>query len=322
MTAAPAPRWWKAPTAWLRRPHGPEDGWVTLDRRHIYIIPAAHGVRLAVLVAVMLLASLNYDLSMGFLLTFLLVGVGLAAMWQTYRNLIDLRVTARGGDAVFAGEPARFELTFDNPFPVDRIGLELDTAGSRQHEVDLGPQSRQAVPLRLPTKQRGWIMLPRLRIISRYPLGLFRAWSYADLPARVLAYPAPETNAPPLPEGDVPDIGDEQYGRQEEAMDALRDYRPGDPLRRIAWRHSARTDTLLTRTGESGAIQRVVLDWQQLTTLPEREDRLSRLTAWVLLADAAGCDYALRLPGRELPLGRGAVHRTACLEALALWEAV
>ena len=98
MTADPAPRWWKAPTAWLRRPHGPVDGWVTLDRRHIYIIPAAHGWRLAVLVVVMLLASLNYDLSMGFMLTFLLVGVGLAAMWQTYRNLIVYRFTT---------EPAR-----------------------------------------------------------------------------------------------------------------------------------------------------------------------------------------------------------------------
>ena len=44
---------------------------------------------------------------------------------------------------------------------------------------------------------------------------------------------------------------------------------------------------------------------------------VSRLTAWVLLADAQGLDYGLRLPGVEIKPGSGAAQRLRCLEALA-----
>ncbi|MDD2546765.1 MAG: DUF58 domain-containing protein, partial [Burkholderiaceae bacterium] len=54
------------------------------------------------------------------------------------------------------------------------------------------------------------------------------------------------------------------------------------------------------------------------TGLSGKEAQLSRLTAWVLQADAAGGPYGLRLPGREMPPGTGPTHRRACLEALAL----
>jgi uncharacterized protein (DUF58 family) len=40
----------------------------------------------------------------------------------------------------------------------------------------------------------------------------------------------------------------------------------------------------------------------------------------VLAAHRAGADFALRLPGVELPPAQGDAHRRACLEALALWN--
>ncbi|MFG3756748.1 DUF58 domain-containing protein, partial [Klebsiella pneumoniae] len=67
-------------------------------------------------------------------------------------------------------------------------------------------------------------------------------------------YPAPEPSAPPLPASFAPDPGDEDDTRAarthvEEAADQLRTYRPGDALRSIAWKHSARLDTWMSRTG-------------------------------------------------------------------------
>ena len=49
-----------------------------------------------------------------------------------------------------------------------------------------------------------------------------------------------------------------------------------------------------------------------------RELKLSRLTRWVLDADAAGVRYALELPGSRIELDNGPAHRQRCLEALAL----
>jgi hypothetical protein len=49
---------------------------------------------------------------------------------------------------------------------------------------------------------------------------------------------------------------------------------------------------------------------------------LSQLARWCLDADAAGRSLSLRLPGSDIPLGRGPKHLAGCLEALALFDEV
>jgi len=64
--------------------------------------------------------------------------------------------------------------------------------------------------------------------------------------------------------------------------------------------------------------------WLMLSDLPTAlglEARLSRLAGWVLAAEHSGAHYGLRLPGTELAPARGDAHRSACLEALALYQA-
>ena len=50
----------------------------------------------------------------------------------------------------------------------------------------------------------------------------------------------------------------------------------------------------------------------------DAEHKLSRLCAWVLMADKQQLDYGLRLPLREIKPGSGEAHKRQCLEALAL----
>ena len=60
------------------------------------------------------------------------------------------------------------------------------------------------------------------------------------------------------------------------------------------------------------------LDWNAVRALPY-EARISRLAAWVDLAEREGRRYRLRLPGQpQLGPGRGLEHHHACLRALAL----
>ena len=49
------------------------------------------------------------------------------------------------------------------------------------------------------------------------------------------------------------------------------------------------------------------------------EEKLSRLTRWVLDAHASGLSYGLRLPGKKIEPANGDAHRQKCLEALALF---
>jgi len=312
----------------LQRPRMPRDGRIRLDRNHIYILPTVGGAGFALLLMVMLLTSLNYNVSLGFLLTFVLAGVVASAMWQTHRNLVDLEVRGATGEPVFAGHALNVSVALANVMPWARVGVDVSAREAATVETSLDAQDAIVAALAFADQPRGWFRLPRLTVSTRFPLGLFRAWSYADAPLTLLVYPAPEPSAPPLPASFTPDPGDEDDARTartpiEEAADQLRAYRPGDPLRSIAWKHSARLDTWMSRTGQQAHHTQCVLAWDALPPSMGVEARLSRLCAWVLAAEhtTAGeeTEYTLTLPGVSIGPARGLAHRDACLRALALW---
>jgi uncharacterized protein (DUF58 family) len=102
----------------------------------------------------------------------------------------------------------------------------------------------------------------------------------------------------------------------------VRAYRRGDPLKLVAWKKAAKAlesgGELVSRDTSASAHQELWLDWHSAGSLPP-EERLSRLTAWVLGADRAGADYGLRLPNLTIEPTGGEAQRRRCLEALALW---
>jgi len=316
----------------LQRPRMPREGRIRLDRNHVYILPTVAGAGFALLLMVMLLTSLNYNVSLGFLLTFVLAGVAASAMWQTHRNLVDLEVRGAAGDAVFAGHALNVSVALANVTPWARVGVEVSARDvalpAAAVETSLDAQDAIVAALSFADQPRGWFRLPRLTVSTRFPLGLFRAWSYADAPLTLLVYPAPEPSAPPLPASFAPDPGEEDDTRAarthvEEAADQLRTYRPGDALRSIAWKHSARLDTWMSRTGHQVRHAQCVLAWEALPPSMNVEQRLSRLCAWVLAAEQSPAgdepEYTLSLPGVSIGPARGPAHRDACLRALALW---
>lgn len=133
----------------------------------------------------------------------------------------------------------------------------------------------------------------------------------------LLVYPAVEVDGPPLPEPG----GASRQTRVDaagEELHHLRAYRPGDAQHTIAWKPSARRDTLLVREYERPVGREVVLDWSALAALPQ-EARIARLTHWIELAERQARRTRLVLPGQP-PIGpaSGPTHRHQCLRALAL----
>jgi uncharacterized protein (DUF58 family) len=64
----------------------------------------------------------------------------------------------------------------------------------------------------------------------------------------------------------------------------------------------------------------LVLRWQDMSEMADKEMRLSQLCQWVLQAESSGLNYGLELPGRVIAPARGSAHRHACLKALALYD--
>jgi uncharacterized protein (DUF58 family) len=306
---------------WLRAAKRPEHGTIVLTHRRVYIVPTRMGWMFGVTLGVLLLGSINYVLSLGFALTFLLAGVGLAGMVHTTRNMARLAIAAGRCEPTFAGDHARFHLHLENPSDRDRPSILALHLGSGSHSVlDVAAHAVADVTLAVPALERGWLPLGRVMLETRFPLGLFRAWSYVEPDARCLVYPRPDFS--PLPSARSDDSSDAGRTRAPGSDDfsGLRAYQTSDSPRHVAWKAVARGDDMLTKQFSGEARSALWLDWRLLPDRLDAERKLSRLAGWVLAAERAGARYGLRLPGAEIAAGRGDEHRAACLRALALCD--
>ncbi len=304
--------------ALLARPRAPEALPVRFDRRRIYVLPTAFGLFYSALLGTMVLGGLNYNNNPALLLALLMVGTGLASLIAAQLQLSGLRVVAVDAEPVVAGRPICVRVHAHAPLDRQRRGLQVDTAGPPVAWAILDlDEGRGEADIALPTHRRGWFELPRLRFSTTRPLGLARAWSYVWPELPLLVHAVPEAQGPALPQGQ----GETAQSRMTptgEDVHHLRNYRPGDARRAIAWKASARRDTLLVREYEQPLGADVVLDWQATAGLPY-EARISRLAHWVDLAEREGRRYRLALPGQPtLGPDHGAQHRHACQRALAL----
>lgn len=309
---------------WFFRRHAPEPGVIVLTQRRVYVLPTRQGIIFAIALLLMLTGSINYNLSLGYVLTFLLAGMGVVSILHTFRNLAQLAISAGRVDAVFAGDTARFHILLENSGRHDRYSLALFCRGTdAEHaamvDIPAGLIVEAQVPLH--AERRGWLQLERITIETRYPLGLTRAWSYVQPDVRTLAWPTPDDAPLPLPTA-RPDAGDAlSTGAGSDDFFGLRNYTPSDSPRHVAWKASARGEEPLTKVFTGRAASEMWFDYEDnnLAVL-DREARLSRLTRWVMLATRDGIRYGLKLPGVEVPLGEGESQREQCLRELALFE--
>lgn len=290
-----------------------------IGHRHIYIMPTRYGFLYGILVLLLLLGSINDANNLGLMLTFLLTGLGLVTMLQTYRNQLGLHLHAVRADPVFAGEHACFEIRVHNPGNRLRRTIQLRTPQGDPLASDIPENEAATLSLCIPTRRRGVTRLGRFSIATEYPLGLLRAWSYVELQARCVVYPAP---APPTELPTAPEFTSNQEGDRGVGADdfvGLRPYRTNDPPPHIDWKSLARERGLMTKQFGGDRAETLWLDWKALPG-GDSESRLSLLCRWVLTASERQQVYGLRLPGLEIPPDRDAAHRHRCLVALARFD--
>ncbi len=368
--------WWRRRwDGWWTARH-PRSDQLLLTQHNVYILPTGAGWLFAALLLVLLLASINYQLNLGYLLTFGLAGVALSSMHSTHANLRGLRLQAQVGDPVFAGEMGQLRVTLldaagvpttataaassppwltpwstalrwrRRPRARHGIGLRLVAAPmqGQQQQPQQQPESAAAAPSawswvdlpvgdeahlllgqRLP--RRGWHRAEQVQVETRYPFGLFRAWTVWRPATQWLAWPAAETPAAALPwaaaaESDAPLAarGSPQAGQE---ASGLRSWRRGDALTQVHWKKTAQSlaggGDLVSRDLQGQPPTRLSLDWAQAAGLDD-EQRLARLCAWVLSAEQAGVAYGLTLPGQPpLPPGQGPLQQREALHRLATW---
>jgi len=300
--------------------HAPADGErVVLRHSRIYILPSRRGWTMIGTLAIMLLTSLNYALSLGFAITFLLSGLVAAALLHAFRNLAGIEIRPLAASETFAGGRIAFTLSVSGGERT-REAIELGAPAADQVVADIPGGQSVILKIERDAPERGPLALGRVTLSSTQPLGLWRAWSYVHFPLAGVVYPLPEPGAPPLPRGaHGQDLTAPGQGEESEFA-GLREYQPGDPLQRVAWKAVARGAGWYTKEFDgAGGGGPVALDWAALPRAIDAETRLSRLTAWVLAAERAARPFALSIPGGALPVANDRNHRRAALTLLAMY---
>ena len=306
--------------------HKPETGEVFLKQRRVFTLPSKAGWMFILLLLILFLSSTNYSLSLGFALTFVLTAVAVVNAFLGFRNLAYLHLLAGPAQPVFAGEDTRYTLFLINRKSHQRYALWVGFTekGAISKALDIAPMSQTSVELSYPTNKRGMQAIPRVKIETWFPLGLLRAWSTWLPDSQALIYPRPEENAPPLPISGIVS-NDVQGHAGDEDFAGVRAYQAGDQLKHLAWKQIARIDLLaggqlVTKQFTGGSGSDVVLDFSKLPKYMDQEDKLSRMTSWVIEAERLAIPYGFRLGSTEYLASNGPAHQEACLRALALFE--
>jgi uncharacterized protein (DUF58 family) len=292
---------------------------ITLTQRNVYILPTGPGFMLAATLLLLLLTSINYQLNLGYLLTFLLSGCAIIGMHVGHATLRGVTMNLIAPDAQFATSSANIGIQIQSHRSTIRNGIGLAVLGSGQWLwTDVPAQGSSTVHIAFNPPRRGLHRVPTITAETRFPLGIFRVWTVWRPASQVLVYPAPELFPPPLPPGQPQaDGAAATHLSTHGEYDGVRSYRRGDPLKLIVWKKVAKSDELVSRDAQQVQHQQLWFE-QKHSGSADTEQQLSRLCSWVLQAEQQGLDYGLRLGTTEIAPGSGDAHKRRCLRELAL----
>ncbi|MES1195586.1 MAG: DUF58 domain-containing protein, partial [Steroidobacter sp.] len=304
--------------SWSKRRHGTDVEPFTITNRRIYILPTRLGLMYAAIVFAMALGGMNYGNNLALMLAFMLTAMGFVAMHHCHRNLAGLRVHSIANEPVFAGQLAHLQLAVENDSSQMRFAIMAEA--NEQAGAPIKVDAHNSAQLSLPqlTSKRGWLKVERLSLSTRYPFGLFRAWTVLHLDLGCLVYPKPsdQRSTPPPASVDIRTASNQRRGEDE--YSSLREFHAGDSPHRIAWKAYARSEELLVKQYAGATATAYVLDWDKLAGL-DIETRLSQLCRWIVDAHQQGIAYGIKMPGLQSNPQLGEVYRQQCLKTLALF---
>lgn len=295
----------------------------TLGWRNLYILPTWFGMVFALLLAVLLLAALNYGANMLFAMTFWLGAFFLLAMHRTHRNLLGLEMAIQVPREVFCGETLQWPVVLSHASTRPRYSIDLGWSRRPLVATHLeGPSGVMMLPQ--PTPHRGVLACPPVVVSSSHPFGLFRVWAHVYLAQQAVVYPAPiscaiqQASSAKSEEEHEGDLSAETEPGNE--LSGVRPYQRGDAMGRIAWKRSAGREDLVSKMTDGAAAPGTMILSLEALPMADLETRLSWLCAMVLSCEEQGMGYALLLGKTSIAAGSGMRHCRECLLALACFQ--
>ncbi|MCA9869159.1 MAG: DUF58 domain-containing protein, partial [Anaerolineae bacterium] len=247
---------------------------------------------LFLLIALLALALL-LRLDFVYYIVYVVGGIWLLARWATPRSLAALRVRRQFVDHAFLGERVSVSLELSNPswFPIpwlrltETMPLELAASEQLNRVYTLRPRENVVIDYELHCTRRGYYPVGPLRLVVGDLFGFSDADGRDDAAQFLTVYPRiiplVRLGLPSrLPHGTL--SASRRIFEDPARLRGVREYQPGDNLRRIHWKASAHADTLLVKQ-LSPAISLESMVLLNLNTQDYHRQRIYSASEWAIV---------------------------------------
>lgn len=301
------------------------------------------GVVFIVIAFLAQMAAMNTGENLLYLISAAVISFPLLSYVVTRRNLRQLDIVQQAPDHVYRGEQFSIHHQIANRKKwISAQSIRLQS-GSRDAEgsgdllehlpaaycARIRPKESISAPITHTLEKRGLHPLPAVEVTSGFPFGLFRRSIPLVAKDEVLVWPRVRD----VRQGVLDNLlgtgetfqlicgdGDEFF--------SLRDYQPGDDIRHIAWKVSARLDRLMVRELEPSSSRTIVIFFDTRCSeemSADSADMLEQFESAVELVASLSVAYLERhysvglfTPDHTVPVGTGKAHSRAILDAMAL----
>ncbi|MGO3785617.1 MAG: DUF58 domain-containing protein [Pseudoalteromonas prydzensis] len=300
----------------LKNKHNTEQ--LTLTHNTIYILPSKLGSSFLLITALNFILAVNYQNNLILVMAYLMLVVMIFSLLLGYNNVKGLTVSYKKHIASYTPSCAQLQLQLSNDKTCH--SLQFIYENKLLTTIDEVTAPSQLVSLDLPLKKRGEYPLKRLKIISRYPFGLVSTWSYMQLTHSVFVYPQqlkPVQQANQHFNQSMND-GEHKNTHGSDEFDGLIPHQVGMNMKRVSWKHYAKTQQLMVKEFVTYSAQSVFFDFNQLQG--NTESRLQQLSYLISNACQQGTPYGLQLEAQLFDVDEGKQHCKKCLEALSRYS--
>ena len=293
----------------------------TLTRKNLYIIPTKTGVSFFILSFILWLLGTSYQNNLVLALSYLLISLVIVAIFHTYTNLASIEVKVLGAKPGFVGESIYFKLQVKGNSVKHHDNLTMRWWGGKPETFNFTAKQATQIEVAIEAHQRGQLYPGKFLIESVYPLGIIRCWTWLNLDVSAIVFPKPLKVSFPaqLAGSNENDQGEQISGGDD--FSGLKEYRPGDPVKHIAWKNYARGQGLYSKEYSGTRHHYNWLNWEEFSHL-NAEQRLSAMCYWALAFEQQQNPYGLSLPGIKIEPAIGDAHRLTVLTALACFDIV
>jgi|GEM_PF-418372 len=286
---------------------------VHLNRKNIFVFPTRVGFMYVLVACVVWLLGTNYQNNLVLFVAYFMFASCVVVIHHTFNNLTQLAIKLTKAPPVFVGEAAVF--TFDIHNKKSRLCDSLyaqfrasDTSSMGEIQ-QLSPNSHTSLDVSLAATKRGILVPNRLGVFTFYPFGLLRCWTWLDLQASCLVYPA-RIKAPlnPLP---VSGEGSQQNTvKGGDEFDHFKAYTAGDELKHIAWKASSKGKGLLVKQYATSTQPIMALSLAAIDA-PTLELKLSGLSYWATHFYHQQQPFSADINGKVFSLAQSKQHATS-----------